>query len=150
MPITSSLLEDGAVLVESDLIIEVGRYHELAAAHPEAALVDFGEAVLLPPMVNAHTHLELSSFADWAAEAGEPQPPDDFVDWVLWLVRIRRGVKEKQLQASLAAGLKASLLAGTGAVGDIFTTLSAAEAYLGSPLYGTIFAEVLGQDTRPG
>ncbi len=142
----SPLVEDGAVLVASGLIQAAGPYRELADAHPAAHLVDFGDAVLLPPMVNAHTHLELSCFADWAAEAGEQQPPVDFVDWVLWLVRIRRGLNEKQLQGSLEAGLKASLLAGTGAVGDILTTLSAVDAYLGSPLYGRVFAEVLGQD----
>lgn len=146
LPIVSPLMEDGAVLVESGLIRAAGAYRQLAAAHPAAGLVDFGDAVLMPPMVNAHTHLELSSFADWAAEAGEPQPPVDFVDWVLWLVRIRRGLDEKQLRVSLEAGLKASLLAGTGAVGDILTTLSAVDAYLGSPLHGRVFAEVLGQD----
>jgi cytosine/adenosine deaminase-related metal-dependent hydrolase len=146
LPITSPLVEDGAVLVESGLIRAVGHYPNLANTHPEAALVDFGESVLLPPMVNAHTHLELTAFSDWATAAGEPQAPQTFVDWILWLVRIRKEVDEDQLQASLEAGLKASLLAGTGAVGDIFTTLNAVEAYLESPLSGQVFAEVLGHD----
>ena len=116
LPIISSLVEDGAVLVESGLIRAVGHYHDLANTHPEAALVDFGESVLLPPMVNAHTHLELTAFSDWAAAAGEPDAPQAFVDWILWLVRIRKEIDEDQLKASLEAGLKASLLAGTGAV----------------------------------
>jgi hypothetical protein len=146
LPISSSLLEDGAVLVESGLIRDVGHYRDIADAHPEAVLVDFGESVLLPPMVNAHAHHELTAFSDWAAAAGEPHAPQTFVDWILWLVRIRMEVGEDQLKASLAAGLKASLLAGTGAIGDIFTTLNAVEAYLESPLYGQVFAEVLGHD----
>ena len=146
LPISSSLVEDGVVLVESGLIRAVGHYRDLANTHPEAALVDFGESILLPPMVNAHTHLELSAFSDWAAAAGEPDAPQSFVDWILWLVRIRRKVGEEQLKASLEAGLKSSLLAGTGAVGDIFTTLDAVETYLESPLYGQVFAEVLGHD----
>ena len=146
LPIISSLLEDGAVLVESGLIRAVGHYSALAETHPEATLVDFGESVLLPPMVNAHTHLELTAFSDWAAAAGEPHAPQTFVDWILWLVRIRRDIGEEELKASLEAGLKASLFAGTGAVGDIFTTLNAVEAYLESLLYGQVFAEVLGHD----
>jgi cytosine/adenosine deaminase-related metal-dependent hydrolase len=146
LPIISSLVEDGAVLVESGLIRKVGHYRDLADAYPEATLVDFGASVLLPPMVNAHAHLELTAFPDWAAAAGEPDPPQTFVDWILWLVRIRRDISEEQLKASIAAGLKASLLFGTGAVGDIFTILPAVEAYLGSPLYGQVFAEVLGHD----
>ncbi len=146
LPITSPLIEDGAVLLESGLIRAVGHYRDLANTHPEADLVDFDESILLPPMVNAHTHLELTAFSDWAAAAGEPDAPHSFVDWILWLVHIRRDVGEEQLKASLEAGLKASLLAGTGAVGDIFTTLNVFEAYLESPLYGQVFAEVLGHD----
>jgi cytosine/adenosine deaminase-related metal-dependent hydrolase len=146
LPIISPLIEDGAVLVDSGLIRTVGHYRDLAETHPHVDLVDFGESTLLPPMVNAHTHLELTAFPDWAAAAGEPEAPQFFVDWVLWLVRIRKEVGEDQLKASLEAGLKASLLAGTGAVGDIFTTLEVVEAYLGSPLYGQVFAEVLGHD----
>ena len=146
LPIISPLLEDGAVLVESGLIRAVGHYLDLAETHPNATLVDFGDSVLLPPMVNAHTHLELTAFSDWATAAGEPHAPQTFVDWILWLVRIRREIGEEELKASLVAGLKASLLAGTGAVGDIFTTLNLVEAYLDSPLYGQVFAEILGHD----
>lgn len=146
LPISAPPIEDGAMIVENGCIRAVGSHRELAAAHPEAAVVDFGDAVLLPPMVNAHTHLELSSFAEWAAAAGETYAPQDFVDWILWLVRVRRSINEEQLQASLAEGLKKSLRTGTGAVGDILTTLSTASVYRHSPLRGRIFAEVLGQD----
>ena len=47
---------------------------------------------ILPPFVNAHTHLELSDFATWAEAMGEPEPPVEFVDWILWLVRVKRTV----------------------------------------------------------
>lgn len=152
LPITAPPVEDGAVLIEAGLIRAVGTHNELAAAHPGAVVIDFGESVLLPPMVNAHTHLELSHFSDWATSAGEPKTPQapdasqKFVDWILWLVRVRRSISEVELQASLAEGLRKSLSAGTGAVGDIFTALKAVNAYRDSPLRGCIFAEVLGQD----
>ncbi len=146
LPITTPLIEDGAVLVESGLIHAIGDYHQLAAAHPRATVVDFGESTLLPPMVNAHTHLELSSFSDWATTADEPETPQDFVDWILWLVRVRRSVTEDQLRDSLTDGLQASLLAGTGAIGDISTSLECVSAYQKSPLRGRVFAEVLGHD----
>lgn len=152
LPITVPPVEDGALVIANGRICAVDTHSKLTAAYPDAAVVDFGDAVLLPPMVNAHTHLELSHFADWAAAAGEPdilQAPDaplEFVDWILWLVRVRRSIGEDELQTSLGEGLRKSLCAGTGAVGDIFTTLSAASVYRGSPLRGRIFAEVLGQD----
>jgi cytosine/adenosine deaminase-related metal-dependent hydrolase len=146
LPISTPLIEDGAILVESGLVRAVGCYHQLAADNPNTDVIDFGESVLLPPMVNAHTHLELSAFGEWAVAAGEPKSPQAFVDWILWLVRIRRTVSEAQIKDSLSAGLQLSLRAGTGAVGDIFTTLSAVDAFLNTPLNGKIYAEVLGQD----
>lgn len=146
LPISAPPLENGALLVDGGHIIAVDTFNNLTAAHPGAAVVDFGDTALMPPMVNAHTHLELSSFADWAAKTAEPSAPQDFVDWILWLVRVRRSLSSEQLYASLAAGLRASLLAGTGAVGDIFTTLGSVSAYQHSPLHGRVFAEVLGHD----
>ena len=146
LPICAAPVENGALLVDGKRIIAVDDFKHLTAAHPEAAVIDFGDAVLLPPMVNAHTHLELSSFAEWAATLEEPKAPQNFVDWILWLVRVRRSITADQLSDSLAAGLRASLLAGTGAVGDIFTGLGAVSAYQRSPLLGRLFAEVLGHD----
>jgi cytosine/adenosine deaminase-related metal-dependent hydrolase len=144
LPIGAPPREDGALLVENGRIVAVAPRRELAAAHPRAAAVDFGETVILPPLVNAHTHLELSDFPQWAAAAGEAAEPDDFVDWILRLVRVRRTVGDLAVSASLYHGLWQSLAAGTGAVGDILTTLAAADAYAGSPLRGRVFAEVLG------
>ncbi|RLB63412.1 MAG: hypothetical protein DRH08_11085, partial [Deltaproteobacteria bacterium] len=153
LPITAPPVEDGAVVVENGRICALGTHREMTAAYPDAAVVDFGDAVLLPPMVNAHTHLELSSFAVWSAAAGEPddlQAPDtsqEFVDWILRLVRIRRPITEEQCHDSLKEGLRESLLAGTGAIGDIFTTPGAVSAYRQSPLRGKVFVEVLGHDS---
>ena len=62
LPIGAPPLEDGALLVEGGRIAAVGSWRELAAAHPRAAAVVFEDAVILPPLVNAHTHLELSAF----------------------------------------------------------------------------------------
>ncbi|MDT8444136.1 MAG: amidohydrolase family protein [Desulfuromonadales bacterium] len=148
LPISAPPFENGALLVTGGHIVAVDTFHNLSTAYPEAAVVDFGDSALLPPMVNAHTHLELSSFADWAASAAEPAAPQNFVDWILWLLRVRRSVTAEQLDKSLANGLRASLLAGTGAVGDIFTGLGSVSAYQHSPLRGRVFAEVLGRDPR--
>lgn len=146
LPIVAPPVEDGALLVEDGRIRACGAYRQLAAAHPRAPLVDFGDAVLLPPLVNAHTHLELTDFPDWAVAAGVAAPPGDFVDWILQLVKVKRSVSAEQLRTSLAAGLRAALLAGTGAIGDILTSLDAVSVYRSSPLRGCLFAEVLGYD----
>lgn len=149
LPIGAPLVEDGALLVDGERILAVGRHRDLAAAHPRAAAADFGDAVILPALVNAHTHLELTDFPQWAAAAGATcRPSAGFVDWILHLVRVRRAVDDAAVRASLDHGLRQCLASGTGAIGDILTTLSVAETYASSPLTGRIFAEVLGVDAE--
>ena len=148
LPIGASPVADGALLVDGSRIVSVGGQRELTAAHPGVAVVDFGEAVILPPLVNAHTHLELTDFPQWAEAAGEIAEPGDFVDWIQRLVRVRRTVGDLEVAASLHKGLWDSLAAGTGVIGDILTTLAARPAYAGTSLSGRIFAEVLGVDAE--
>ena len=59
------------MLVIDGRIRAIGTRHALSTEHPGVPVVDFGEAVLLPPMINAHTHLELTSFPAWAAAVEE-------------------------------------------------------------------------------
>jgi cytosine/adenosine deaminase-related metal-dependent hydrolase len=146
LPIATPPVEDGALLVDNGRILAVAPRHELTAAFPRAAVVVYESALILPPLVNAHTHLELTDFPVWAEFAGLPSPPGDFVDWITHLVQVRRTVDDAAVRSSLCAGLSASLVAGTGAVGDILTTLSARPAYRHSALRGRVYAEVLGID----
>ena len=144
LPVAAPPIEGRALLAIDGRIAAIGTRKDLCAAHPGVPLVDFGDAVMLPPLANAHTHLELTDFPAWAAAADERGTGRDFVDWILRLVRVRRTVSAEQVAASLTAGLDASLRAGTGMLGDICTSLDAVDAYRNSPLYGRVFAEVLG------
>ncbi|MEJ2470132.1 MAG: amidohydrolase family protein [Desulfuromonadales bacterium] len=146
LPIGAPPIEDGGLLVRDGHILAVDRRKNLRSAVPGVELIDFGDAVLLPPMANAHTHLELTDFPVWAETIGTTERPENFVDWLLSLVRVRRNVDGQAIAASLSNGLRQSLQAGTGLVGDICTTFEATQAYQRSPLSGRVFAEVLGYD----
>ncbi|HSH14174.1 MAG TPA: amidohydrolase family protein, partial [Desulfurivibrionaceae bacterium] len=64
VPLTDDLpvvIADGAVLTEEARIVRVAPYAELRDS--EATLVEHREKVLLPPLINCHTHLELSHLA---------------------------------------------------------------------------------------
>jgi putative selenium metabolism protein SsnA len=56
------VLQDGAVCVENDKILDVGGSRELVARYPDAALVNARGRVVMPGLVNAHMHL-YSTFA---------------------------------------------------------------------------------------
>ncbi|PYJ40486.1 MAG: hypothetical protein DME86_12005 [Verrucomicrobia bacterium] len=87
-------IEDGAVRVHQDRIVEVGKFSELSALPATVAakdeVVNLGEHILLPGLINAHCHLDYTclrgriphqnSFADWIrginAEKAELTPRD--------------------------------------------------------------------------
>lgn len=50
-------IEDGAVVIDGDSIVEVGPAAEVAANHPDAEVVDAQGGVIMPGLVNAHTHI---------------------------------------------------------------------------------------------
>ena len=59
-PMDGRLIDDGAVAVADGKIVAVGRYTDLAREFALSHLEDIGDCILLPGLVNAHTHLELS------------------------------------------------------------------------------------------
>ncbi|WP_297976844.1 amidohydrolase [uncultured Amaricoccus sp.] len=51
------VLEAASVCVEKDRIVAIGTRDKLARAHPQAEIVDCGGRIVMPGMVNTHTHL---------------------------------------------------------------------------------------------
>jgi len=86
--------------------------HEAAA---RALTVDLPRAVLLPALVNAHTHLDLTHVGPRPVD---PDDPDGFVTWI-GMVRRNRATTEPDISASVRAGAALSLAGGVVAVGDI-------------------------------
>lgn len=146
IPIAAEPIEDGALLVEGGRIAVVGRFSALR--HVDAEIIDYGDAVILPAMVNAHCHLELSDFPQWAIKCDETIAPADFVGWIRRLIRVRRQVGVEPVPASVATGVQQLLASGTGAVGDILTTPGALASLLSSPLLGRIFFETIGLEVE--
>ncbi|MDZ4183642.1 MAG: amidohydrolase family protein [Desulfuromonadales bacterium] len=137
-------IEDGALLIVGGRIAAVGSYSTLQDI--DAELIDYGDAVILPPLVNAHCHLELTDFPQWTTACNETTLPTSFVGWIRRLIRVRRFIGADPVPASVTAGIRQLLAAGTGAVGDILTTPGALAPLLASPLYGRIFFETIGLD----
>ncbi len=55
-------MENGAVLMDGEAILEVGETQALKAAHPAAAFIDAKGGVIMPGLINAHNHI-YSAFA---------------------------------------------------------------------------------------
>lgn len=136
----------GAGLVVRDgLITAVGLLADLVQDYgPPTA--DYPGCVILPGFVNAHTHLELTHFPAWRLRGGLDYHPHRFVDWIIQMIKVRRGVSQAETITSLRAGIAACLRAGTTSVGDIVTATELLGAYDNTPLGGRLYLELIGQD----
>lgn len=133
---------DAAPLRRGEVVIEGGRVLEVRpASRPRAAVRDLGDGVLLPGLVNAHCHLELSHLA------GRLRSTGDYVAWVSELVAARTAADGAPPVREAAAEAIASLVAcGTAAVGDVSNALPHLDLLGASPLRSVVFFELLGWD----
>lgn len=145
LPGDAPLIVGGALLDIDGRIAEVGSLEQVRLGNEQVKVVDFGEAILLPPLVNVHTHLELTDFPRWAKSDPSEGEPKDFIDWILQVIKVKHKVPRENYLPSLARGIELSIAAGTGAVGDIVSQLPARKAYKESPLRGRLYLETLGQ-----
>lgn len=135
----------GAVAVQNGRVLTTGPATELVQrfGRPTA---DYPGCAILPGFVNAHTHLELTHFPAWRLRGGLDYHPHRFVDWIVQMVKVRRGVSQTEVLESLKAGIAACLRAGTTCVGDIVTSPELLATYDGSALAGRFYLELIGQD----
>ena len=148
LPIGAPPLEDGALLVEGGRIVAVGPFRELAAAHPRAAAVVFEDATILPPLANAHTHLELSAFPEWCGAWQDQPEPGDFVGWIEHLIKVKSKLPRESYAPAIRSGISALLRSGCAAVGDILSSHQDCEVFRDCPLFGRVYFEILGLDSE--
>ena len=55
-------ISDGAVLIKGDTVADVGNSEELKTKYPDEEFIDVSNRVIMPGMINMHTHI-YSSFA---------------------------------------------------------------------------------------
>lgn len=132
LPISLPPLPGGFVSIQGETIVHVGRQPAFGP------IIDLGDVVILPSLVNAHTHLEFSALP-------EPIPPGQgFTDWLRKVIDYRRSMREGALAAAAATGLSDSKSFGITALGEIATANWSEEPFLDAELDTTVFQEFLG------
>lgn len=115
LPISTAPLENGAVAIEKDKIVAIGKRDELAQKFPEAKDENFGEAVIMPGLINAHSHLEITAMRGFLDDVEA-----DFYAWLIKLTTTRVDkLTEKDIEISALAGAVEGARSGVTCFGDI-------------------------------
>jgi cytosine/adenosine deaminase-related metal-dependent hydrolase len=146
LPISEPPIRDGWVEVDRGRVVSIGRRVPSGAgprAGPRAGPwidVDLGRVAIMPGVVNAHTHLELSYL-----RGGVP-PAAAFVGWVRAVLDARRRRTDPRAADILDAvdrAVEEATAAGTALIGDISNTLVTFAPLSRSRLAAVVFYELI-------
>jgi cytosine/adenosine deaminase-related metal-dependent hydrolase len=134
LPIAGPPIRDGVVTVDGGRIVEVGQRAVSNAPSLEHIAV-------LPALVNAHTHLELSYLHR------RVPPSTSFNEWVTELMALRRGSPQPTSPPIVEAArhaIERARAAGTGLVGDVSNTLVTVPLLREAGMAAHVFHELTG------
>jgi aminodeoxyfutalosine deaminase len=139
----ADVIRDAAVVVDvRGAIVDMGAAGELLPRHA-GALLERVHGVLLPGLVNAHTHLELSALR------GQVPGGAGFVPWVEQMIGVRaEALPEDDSDAIEQAVLDLEAF-GTAAVGEVSNSMSAVRPLARRGFVGRVFHEVFGIERGP-
>ncbi len=131
----------GAPVAGGWVSVAHGRVADVGGGSAPAGARDLGDTVLLPGLVNAHTHLELS----WMAGRVPPQVSMDA--WIRTMMGIRRAGPaggDAEVAAAMRDALASAKATGTVLIGDISNSLASVPALAEAGVDATVFHEILG------
>jgi 5-methylthioadenosine/S-adenosylhomocysteine deaminase len=136
LPISSPPIRDGVVAVEGSQIAYVGTADDA----PPGTNEDLGDVVLLPGLVNAHCHLELTAMRGFLEDL-------DFQRWILRLTSARRAILDDDaLLASARYGIEEGIRAGITSYADTCSSGVVLRAMRDAGVRGIMYQEVFGPD----
>jgi cytosine/adenosine deaminase-related metal-dependent hydrolase len=136
LPISAPPIENGCVVVDDGRIHWVGP----RASAPAGEEVDLGDALLLPGLVNTHTHLELTVMRGFLEDLS-------FDRWIIRLNGVKRAVLDRdRMLDSARLGIMEGLRSGITTFADTCDSGVAFDAMLQAGVRGIMYQEVFGQD----
>ena len=128
-------IENGAVAVSGNRIVDVGRFDDVKARNAGNTL-DLGEQALLPGLINAHCHL------DYTCLRGKIPPQKSFTDWIRAINAAKSELSAKDYFASINDGFEEAKRFGTTAIAN-FTAFPELIAQIQPPIRTCWFAELI-------
>ena len=140
LPNSLQVIENGALVIHGSQIAEVGTYEAVKRGN-DSEVRDLGEVVIMPGLVNAHTHLELTHHQDLI------QRTSRFTDWLSQLIWNHKSDSE-WVDSAVKDGIEMSVAGGATTVGDIHGFGMSAHTHKNSPVRTVVFFETTGFSTE--
>jgi aminodeoxyfutalosine deaminase len=128
-------IENGAVAVSGNRIVDVGAFDEIKARNAGNHL-DLGAKVLLPGLINAHCHL------DYTCLRGRILPQDSFTDWIRAINAEKSELSPNDYLASINDGFQEAKRFGTTAIANL-TAFPELISQIQPPIRTWWFAELI-------
>jgi cytosine/adenosine deaminase-related metal-dependent hydrolase len=116
LPVSQPPIENGAVIISGNKIEAVGAWNDFAGHSSlvtRHSVIDLGDVILLPGLVNAHCHL------DYTDMAGQLPPPQTFTDWIPLITAAKSNWSYSEYAHSWLHGAHMLIKTGTTTVADI-------------------------------
>ena len=136
LPVDAAPIEDGEVVIEDGVIAAVR-----SARTPASGRRDLGEAVLMPGLVNAHSHLEYTALRGFLEDVR-------FFPWIRALTAAKAALKPEDWLWSARLGAMECLAAGVTTLGDNTDAGVTMRVLTETGLRGTVYQELFGIDHR--
>ena len=112
VPMSGDPIENGAVSTDGNKIAGVGRFDDIRRNH-RGDILDLGESVLLPGLINAHCHL------DYTALRGKISPRHSFAEWIRAINAEKSQLSEQDYIDSINGGFAEAQRFGTTTIANL-------------------------------
>src|SRR5262249_16049485 len=136
LPISAPPIKDGAIVFDESRIFEVGPKESVLSKYPEAVVEDFPHHVLMPGLINAHTHLDLI-FLEMKGES------PNFYNWIVTGWNYRKQLNPMNRRHSFEEGTRPLLRSGCTCVGDAGQYTGVIAQIVNSSMRMVLFPELL-------
>lgn len=137
VPITAPPIKKGAVAINEGRILHVGTYKDVCG-RLTGTVFHHAKGAIMPALVNAHIHLELSSLKNHLGES------EGFIDWLRNLVERRSIPSPSEIKEAMNLAINRLRQTGTILVGDITNTGLSIPVLTSNSVKAVVFLEVVG------
>jgi 5-methylthioadenosine/S-adenosylhomocysteine deaminase len=129
----------GAVVFSRGAILDAGTAEKILKKYPGHRVYRLENAVLMPGLINVHTHLELPPLLDVIRAK-------TFPDWVLNLIQVKKELDNKGYAIAAKQNVRSLILSGTTTVGEICTHGVSPGVLKQSGLRATVYYEIISMN----